>query len=46
MEAKTMVNELILNARKAQEELNNCTQEQVDAYVKAIGKVVYDHAEE
>ncbi len=46
MDAKTMVEELILNARKAQEELNNCTQEQVDAYVKAIGKVVYDHAEE
>ncbi len=46
MDAKTMVEELIVNARKAQEELNNCTQEQVDAYVKAIGKVVYDHAEE
>lgn len=46
MDAKTMVEELIINARKAQEELNNCTQEQVDAYVKAIGKVVYDHAEE
>lgn len=46
MQANTLVEELIVNARKAQEELNNCTQEQVDAYVKAIGKVVYDHAEE
>jgi len=46
MQTNTLVEELILNARKAQEELNNCTQEQVDSYVKAIAKVVYDNAEE
>lgn len=46
METNTLVGSLIANARKAQEELNHCTQEQVDSYVKAIAKVVYDHAEE
>lgn len=38
--------ELVERARIAQKEFENFNQEQVDKIVKAIGKVVYDNAEE
>jgi len=40
------VEELVARARKAQKEFEAFSQEQVDAAVRAIGKVVYDRAEE
>ncbi len=40
------VNELIVKARKAQEELATYTQEELDAIVKVIARTVYDNAEE
>lgn len=46
MEDKNFIEELIKNARKAQKELENYNQEQVDELVRVIGKVVYDNAEE
>ncbi len=45
MDAKEQIALLIENARKAQKELEKCNQEQIDSYVRAIGKVVYDNAE-
>ncbi len=45
MDAKEQIALLIANARKAQKELEKCNQEQIDSYVRAIGKVVYDNAE-
>lgn len=45
MDAKEQIAILIANARKAQKELEKCNQEQIDSYVRAIGKVVYDNAE-
>ena len=45
MDAKEKIALLIANARKAQKELEKCNQEQIDSYVRAIGKVVYDNAE-
>ena len=43
---ETMVDELVAKAHKAQQEFESFNQEQVDAVVRAIGKVVYDRAEE
>lgn len=45
MDAKEQISILVENARKAQKELESFSQEQIDAMVKAIGKVVYDNAE-
>lgn len=46
MPEEEYIQNLIANARKAQQELSGYTQEQIDAVVRVIGKVVYDHAEE
>lgn len=45
-EVKEMVDELVAKARVAQKEFETFSQEQVDEIVRAIGKVVYDRAEE
>ncbi|MDF2891551.1 MAG: aldehyde dehydrogenase family protein, partial [Clostridia bacterium] len=45
MENKTYIDGLIENARKAQAALENYTQEQTDALVRAIGKIIYDNRE-
>ena len=45
MSEKTYIDGLIENARKAQAVLEGYTQEQVDALVRAMGKVIYDNAE-
>ena len=45
METKEQIAILVANARNAQKELEKCNQEQIDSYVRAIGKVVYDNAE-
>lgn len=45
MENKTYIDGLIENARKAQAALEYYTQEQTDALVRAIGKVIYDNRE-
>ena len=41
-----MIAEMIQKAKVAQQEFESFTQEQVDAIVRAIGKVVFDNAEE
>lgn len=41
----SIIDTLIANAKKAQSEIENYTQEQVDALVKAMGKIIYDNAE-
>ena len=41
-----MIDEMMAKARVAQAEYANFTQEQVDEIVRAIGKVVYDNAEQ
>lgn len=46
MEEKSIIDELVEKAKKAQAEIEGYTQEQVDALVKAIGKTIYDHAVE
>ena len=46
MDTERNLNELIAAARKAQEEFAAYPQEKVDEAVRAIGKAVYDHAEE
>lgn len=46
MEANLCIEELIKKARTAQEEFESFSQEQVDKIVRAIGKVIYDRAEE
>lgn len=46
MEAQEQLNEMIAKARVAQKEFETYPQEKVDAAVRAIGKAVYDHAEE
>lgn len=46
MEERSIIDELVENAKKAQAEIESYTQEQVDALVKVIGKTIYDHAEE
>ena len=45
-QAVNMVNELIAKARVAQKQFESFSQEKPDAAVRAIGKVVYDRAEE
>ncbi len=45
MAEKTVIDEMLEKARIAQAEIENYTQEQVDALVKIIGKTIYDHAE-
>ena len=40
-----MINEMIEKARAAAKELENFSQEQIDAIVREIGKTVYDNAE-
>lgn len=44
MEAQEYLKSLVDAARVAQKEFEKCTQEQVDAACKAIGKAVYDNA--
>ncbi len=44
--AREEVATLIEKARKAQKEYEEFSQEQVDEIVRAIGKLVYDRAEE
>ena len=44
--AEELINSLVEKARKAQQEFESFSQEQTDAIVKEIGKVVYDRAEE
>ena len=46
MEDKEFIAELVAKSRIAQKQFESFTQEQVDAIVKAIGKVVFDNAEE
>jgi len=41
-----MIDSLIINARKAMVQIKNYDQVQTDKMVRAIGKVVFDHAEE
>ena len=45
MEEKSMIDVMLEKARAAQAELEGYTQEQVDALVKAMGKVIFDNAE-
>lgn len=45
MSAKEVVLQLIEDGRKAQEEFEKFSQEDVDKAVRAIGKIVYDNAE-
>ena len=44
--AEELINSLVEKAHKAQQEFESFSQEQTDAIVKEIGKVVYDRAEE
>lgn len=46
MEPKAYIESLIDKARKAQKEYEKFSQQQIDEMVRAIGKVVYDRAEE
>lgn len=46
MENKKYIENLVSNARVAQKEYENFTQEQVDTIVREIGKIIYDRAEE
>ncbi len=46
MEPLDYLNKLVENARTAQREFEKLPQELVDTAVRAIGKAVYDHAEE
>ena len=46
METKEYLQELVANARAAQQAFARLSQEDVDKAVKAIGKAVYDNAEE
>lgn len=39
------IDSLIEKAQKAQKEFESYSQEQVDAIVKAMGKIIYDNAE-
>ena len=45
MTHEDLLDKLMVQAKQAQAELESCSQRQVDCFVKAIGKVVYDHAE-
>jgi len=46
MESQNYINSLIERSRAAQQVVENYTQEEVDAIVKAIAKIIYDHAED
>ena len=46
MENMSKVDELVGKARVAQQVIEKCSQREVDSYVQAIGKIIYDHAEE
>ena len=46
MGVNELVSDLVVNAKKAQEELAGYTQEELDAIVKVIARTVYDNAEE
>lgn len=46
MSEDTLVRDMIAKARIAQKQYEKFSQQQVDAIVRAIGKVVYDNAEE
>ena len=46
MDVQEYLNELVAKARTAQEAFAKLSQEDVDKAVRAIGKAVYDHAEE
>jgi len=43
---QTIIDAMIQKARKAQQVIETYSQEQVDALVKSVAKVVFDHAEE
>ena len=45
MEAKEYVENLVEKARTAQKQIENYTQEQVDALCREIAKTIYDNAE-
>ena len=45
MEPREIIDQLVAKARKAQEELNNFTQEQIDAIVREIALTVFENAE-
>ncbi|MDI3543486.1 MAG: succinate-semialdehyde dehydrogenase [Candidatus Atribacteria bacterium] len=46
MEAKEYIGNLVQKAKVAQRAFENATQEEVDVLVKALGKIVYDNAED
>lgn len=45
MDAEMIIQDLIARSRAAQKQIENYTQEQVDALVKACGRAIYDNAE-
>lgn len=45
-QAVNMINEMVAKARVAQKEFESFSQEKTDEVVRAIGKLVYDRAEE
>ncbi|AKA70745.1 aldehyde dehydrogenase family protein [Clostridium scatologenes] len=45
MDSKQVINELVQKGKEACQAIEGYNQEQVDALVKAIGKVIYDNAE-
>lgn len=45
MNNQQYIDNLIEKSRKAQKAIENYTQEQVDALVKAMGKVIYDNGD-
>lgn len=45
-EERSMIDEMLERARTAQKVVEAYSQEQIDVLVKAIGKVIYDHAQE
>lgn len=45
MDNKAYINEIMAKARKAQAGIANYNQEQVDALVRVVGKVIFDNAE-
>lgn len=46
MTDREMIMEMVQKAREAQKEFETFSQEQVDAIVRAAGKVIFDHSEE
>jgi succinate-semialdehyde dehydrogenase len=45
MDTISQITEMVLAAKEAQSIIDNYSQKQIDAVVKAIGKVIYDNAE-